>query len=76
MTALKSLSNIGAMDIELAQLENQLEQLISLHDRLKASNVGLSGRVAPLEAENRVLSTKLRHAAERLEALLDKLPEA
>jgi cell division protein ZapB len=69
LTALKSLSNIGAMDIELVQLENQLEQLISLLRPSEGqTTVGLHGRVAQLEAENRVLSTKLRHAAERLEA--------
>jgi len=64
------------MDIELAQLETQLEQLINLHDRLKADNIGLRGRVAQLEAENRQLSAKLKGVAERLETLLDKLPEA
>lgn len=76
MTAREPLSNIGAMDIELAQLETQLEQLINLHDRLKADNIGLRGRVAQLEAENRQLSAKLKGVAERLETLLDKLPEA
>ena len=64
------------MDIELAQLETQLEQLINLHDRLKADNIGLRGRVAQLEAEHRQLSAKLKGVAERLETLLDKLPEA
>lgn len=76
MTAREPLSNIGAMDIELAQLETQLEQLINLHDRLKAENIGLHGRVAQLEAENRQLSAKLKRVAERLEVLLEKLPEA
>lgn len=64
------------MDIELAQLETQLEQLINLHDRLKAENIGLHGRVTQLDAENRQLAAKLKRAIERLEALLDKLPEA
>lgn len=64
------------MDTELAQLEAQLEQLISLYDRLKADNAELCGHVARLEAENRQLSDKVRLAAERIEALLDNLPEA
>lgn len=64
------------MDSELAQLEAQLEQLISLHDRGKAENIGLHGRVTQLDAENRQLAAKLKRAIERLEALLDKLPEA
>lgn len=64
------------MDTELAQLETQLEHLISLHTRLKADNTGLRARVTQLEADNRRLSAKLALATERLEALLDKLPEA
>ena len=39
------------MDTELAQLEAQLEQLISQHDRLRADNGALRGRIARLEAE-------------------------
>ncbi|WP_341643509.1 hypothetical protein [Thauera sp. SDU_THAU2] len=64
------------MDSELAQLEAQIEELIGLHNRLKADNVGLHGCVAQLDAENRQLEAKLRLAVDRLEALLDKLPEA
>jgi hypothetical protein len=64
------------MDSELAQLEAQLEQLISLHNRTRAENVGLHGRVAQLDAENRQLAAKLKLAVDRLDALLDKLPEA
>ena len=64
------------MEIELAQLENQLEQLIGRYGRLKAEHSGLHGRVAQLEADNRKLSAKLTLAAERLEAVLEKLPEA
>ena len=64
------------MDTELAQLEAQLEQLISHHDRLRADNSALRGRIVRLEAENRKLSDKVRLAADRLEGLLDKLPEA
>ena len=64
------------MEIELAQLENQLEQLIGRYGRLKAEHSGLHGRVAQLEADNRKLSAKLKLATERLEAMLEKLPEA
>ena len=63
------------METELAQLESQLEQLIGLYGRLKADHRGLHGRVAQLEADNRKLSAKLTLATERLEAVLDKLPE-
>ncbi|MCK6398924.1 hypothetical protein [Thauera aminoaromatica] len=64
------------MDTELAQLEAQLEHLISLYERLKADNAALRGRVVQLEGENRRLSDKVRVAADRLAGLLDKLPEA
>lgn len=64
------------METELAQLETQLEQLIGRYGRLKADNSSLHGRVAQLEADNRKLSAKLKLATERLEVVLDKLPEA
>jgi len=64
------------MDTELAQLEPKLEQLISLHERLRADNAELRGRVLRLETDNRQLSDKVRFAAERVESLLEKLPEA
>ncbi|MBS0545347.1 MAG: hypothetical protein JSR40_16625 [Proteobacteria bacterium] len=64
------------MDAELNQLEAQIEQLISLHGMLKAENLALRTRVVKLEAENHQLSEKVRRAAERLEAVLNKLPEA
>ena len=64
------------METDLAQLESQLEKIIGRYGRLKADNSGLHGRVAQLEADNRKLSAKLKLATERLEAMLDKLPEA
>ena len=64
------------MNTEFAQLEVQLEQLIAQYERLKADNLELRGRVSRLEADNRKLSDKVRLAADRLESLLDNLPEA
>lgn len=64
------------MDTELAQLESQLEQLITLYGRLKADCLDLRGRVARLEAENRQLSDRLERTGARIEAVLEKLPEA
>ncbi len=64
------------MDTELAQLESRIEQLVSLYGRLKTDHVELRGRLARLDAENRRLSGKLELATDKLEALLDKLPEA
>ncbi|WP_297364957.1 hypothetical protein [Thauera sp.] len=64
------------METELAQLEAQLEHMISQYGRLKNDNAALRSRVVQLEGENRRLSDKVRLAADRLESLLDKLPEA
>lgn len=64
------------MDAELTRLESQIEQLISQHSGLKASNRELRTRVGRLEAENHQLAAKVKLATEKLEALLAKLPEA
>ena len=62
--------------VDLAEMRERCAQLISQHDRLRADNGALRGRIARLEAENRKLADKVRLAADRLEGLLDKLPEA
>ncbi|NMG34384.1 hypothetical protein GRF61_07975 [Azoarcus sp. TTM-91] len=64
------------MDAELTQLETQVEQLIGLYESLKAENRELRARVGRLEADNRSLSDKVKLAADKLEAMLEKLPEA
>lgn len=64
------------MDAELSQLEHKLEQLIGLFQTGQAEARELRTRVARLEADNRMLADKVRLATERLEALLEKLPES
>lgn len=64
------------MENELTQLESRIEQLIGLCGSLKTENAELRTRVVRLEAENHKLAGKLKLAAERLEAVLEKLPEA
>lgn len=61
---------------ELTRLEAQLEQLIGLYAGLKAENRDLRARVVKLEADNHVLADKVKLAADKLETLLDQLPEA
>ncbi len=63
------------MDAELNRLEHQVEQLIGLYQSGKAEVRELRTQLAHLEAENRRLADKVRLATERLEALLDKLPQ-
>lgn len=76
MTGVDRGSNIRRMDAEITQLENQLEQLVALYESGKAEARQLRTRVSTLEAENRQLVGKVRLASEKLESLLQKLPEA
>jgi cell division protein ZapB len=64
------------MDAELMKLELQIEQIISLYERLKEENHGLRLRAAELEGANHVLAGKVRDAVARVELLLQKLPES
>jgi hypothetical protein len=63
------------METELSRLEQRLEQLIGLYesDRLESRNLRM--RIVSLEAENRRLADKVRLATEKLESVLDRLPE-
>jgi len=76
LTGYRAPSTIRRMDEELNRLEHQLEQLIGLYQSGKAEARELRMRVAHLEADNRLLAEKVRFATEKLEALLEKLPEA
>lgn len=76
MTAVDRGSNIRQMEAEITQLQNQLEQLVALYESGKAEARQLRARVSTLEAENRQLVGKVRLASEKLESLLQKLPEA
>lgn len=64
------------MDKELSRLEAQLEQLISLYEAGKRERRELAERVVALEAHNRRLSDKVALATEKLETILERLPEA
>ncbi|MDR0717107.1 MAG: hypothetical protein LBE06_01090 [Azoarcus sp.] len=63
------------MDAELNRLEAQLEQLISVYTALRNENRELRMHKSRLEAENRLLSSKVDLAAEKLEAVLARLPQ-
>lgn len=75
LTAFRLPTTIAHMDSELSQLESQLEHLIGLYEAGKAEARELRMRIAALEAENRQLARKVRMATEKLEALLDRIPE-
>lgn len=64
------------MENELARLESQLEHFIETHGRMRAEIVSLRENVAALQSENGVLAAKVSVAVERLESLLQNLPES
>ena len=63
------------MDAELNRLEAQIEQLIGMYAALRNENRELHAHKSRLEAENRLLASKIGLAAKKLEAVLDKLPQ-
>ncbi|MBI3525000.1 MAG: hypothetical protein HY066_10880 [Betaproteobacteria bacterium] len=60
---------------DLAALEKKVEQFLAFCQGLRAENLALRGRVAGLEEERQQLVDKIATAGNRLEALMDRLPE-
>lgn len=63
------------MEKELARLEEQLEQLITLYEKSRADARELRVRIAAAELENRSLSARVSAASERIEVVLAKLAD-
>lgn len=63
------------MNPELDALEAKIEQVIGLVQQLRAENDVLRNQIAAAEAERLQLHQKMAAARERLENLMDKLPE-
>lgn len=63
------------MDIELEALETKIEQVSALVSQLQAENEVLRNQMAAAEAERLQLRQTMTLARERLEVLMDKLPE-
>jgi cell division protein ZapB len=63
------------MDAEMAALEERIRQAVDLCQRLRGENSDLRQRVAQLQSENRQLADKITSARERLEGLLEQIPE-
>jgi len=69
-------SNYSAtMDAEIVALEERIRQAVDLCQRLRGENSDLRQRVAQLQNENRQLADKITSARERLEGLLEQIPE-
>ena len=63
------------MNTELDALENKIEQVVALVHQLRTENEVLKNQMAAAEAERLHLRQTMTVARERLEGLMDKLPE-
>lgn len=63
------------MDTDLEELEAKIEQVVTLVHQLRAENEVLKNQVAEAEAERLHLRRSMTAARERLESLMDRLPE-
>lgn len=65
----------GPMNDDFEALEHKIEQVIALVAQLRAENEVLRNQMATAEAERLHLRQTLTAARERLEGLVDKIPE-
>ncbi len=63
------------MDMELSALEDKIRQAIELCRRLRDENRQLRQQLADSESDRRQLSEKIDGACDRLEGLLQRVPE-
>ena len=63
------------MNVELETLEAKIEQVVALVHQLRAENEVLRNQMVAAEAERLHLRQTMTAARERLEGLMDKLPE-
>ena len=63
------------MNMELDALEGKIEQVVALIDHLRAENEVLKNQIAAAEAERLHLRQTVTLARERLELLVNRLPE-
>ena len=75
MTGLDFSNYSASMDAEMVALEERIRQAVDLCHRLRGENSDLRQRLAQLQSENRQLADKITSARERLEGLLEQIPE-
>lgn len=63
------------MDTDLEELRAKIEQVVALVHQLRAENEVLKNQIAEAEAERLHLRRSMTAARERLESLMDRLPE-
>lgn len=65
----------GAMEADLKALEDKVSQLLGLCQQMRTENLGLRQELAQAQDEIRQLKENMALAGERLEALIEGLPE-
>jgi cell division protein ZapB len=63
------------MDAELRSLEDKVNQVVALCQRLRSDNHDLRQQLAATLNDNKQLSEKIGVASSRLESLLSQIPE-
>jgi cell division protein ZapB len=63
------------MDADLKSLERKLNQFVELCQRLRADNQQLRQELASAVSSNKQLTEKIGTASNRLESLLNQIPE-
>jgi cell division protein ZapB len=63
------------MDADLKSLEHKLSQFVELCQRLRADNQQLRQELAAAVSSNQQLTEKIGTATNRLESLLNQIPE-
>ena len=64
------------MDAELNTLDQKIQQLVQLCQRLRKDNGALRQQLANVQNDNKRLADKIGAAQSRLEALLEQVPES
>ena len=64
------------MDSELKSLEQKISQLVGFSQRLREENHTLRQQVVQEQNQNKHLNEKLSGAKQRLQSLLDHIPES
>lgn len=63
------------MDAELKSLEDKIDQLVSLYQDICRENASLRQLLKDAETKNHQLVERVSTSAERLQTLLDNLPD-
>ena len=64
------------MDADLKALEDKISQLVVLPQSVRKDNLELRQSLALAQDEARLLKAQMQQASEKLETLLNQLPEA